>query len=73
MAFPAAPVGAVFRSGEDSAVFRVDDGRASIAPIEIGRLTADWAGLQSGLEPGDAVILHARDLIADGFRVAVDP
>ncbi|WP_176559533.1 efflux RND transporter periplasmic adaptor subunit [Rubellimicrobium roseum] len=70
---PAVPVGALFRSGEDWAVFRVEDGRASIALIEIGRRNADWAELRSGLEPDDAVILHPSDLIAEGVRVVADP
>jgi HlyD family secretion protein len=72
-ALPAVPVGALFRSGEEWAVFRVEDGRASLAPIEIGHRNADWAELRSGLEPGDTVILHPSDLIAEGARVVTDP
>jgi HlyD family secretion protein len=70
---PAVPVGALFRSGEDWAAFRVTDGRAALAPIEIGQRNADWAELRSGLEVGDAVILHPSDLVADGVRVEPGP
>lgn len=62
----AVPVGALFRSGEDWAVFRIEDGRARLAPIEIGERNADWAELRGGLEEGDVVILHPSDLVTDG-------
>jgi HlyD family secretion protein len=67
---PAVPVGALFRSGTDWAVFRIKDGRARLTPIEVGARNADWAELRGGLEPGASVILHPSDRIADGIRVA---
>jgi HlyD family secretion protein len=67
---PAVPVGALFRSGADWAVFRIEGGRARLTPIEIGERNASWAELRSGLEPGANVILHPSDRVADGIRVA---
>lgn len=72
-ALPAVPLGALFRSGADWAVFRVEDGRARLVPVEIGERNADWAELRAGLEPGAAVILHPSDRVAEGARVAVLP
>ncbi|WP_051521603.1 efflux RND transporter periplasmic adaptor subunit [Rubellimicrobium mesophilum] len=67
---PAVPVGALFRNGEDWAVFRVEEGRAWLTPIGLGERNADWAEVRTGLEPGASVILHPGDRIADGVRVA---
>ena len=66
---PAVPVGALFRSGADWAVFRIEEGRARLTPIEIGERNADWAELKGGLEPGATVILHPSDRVGDGVRV----
>lgn len=65
----AVPVGALFRSGSDWAVFQVESGRARLTPIEIGERNPDWAEVRGGLEPGAQVILHPGDRIADGVRV----
>ncbi len=65
----AVPVGALFRSGDAWAVFRVEAGRAKLTPIDLGERNQDWAEVRSGLEPGALVILHPSDRIADGVRV----
>ena len=65
----AVPVGALFRSGDAWAVFRVEAGRAKLTPIDLGERNQDWAEVRSGLEPGARVILHPSDRIADGVRV----
>lgn len=65
-----APIGALFRDGEDWAVYRVVDGRATLAPVRVGRRTALEAQILDGLEPGDTVILYPGDRIEEGARVA---
>ncbi len=65
----AIPVGALFRAGSDWATFVVVDGRASLRRIALGERNSDYAAVAEGLEPGEVVILHPNDLIADGVRV----
>ena len=64
------PVGALFRNGERWATFVVRDGRALVAPVEIGHRNNRVAEVISGLTVGDQVILHPSDRIKDGTRVS---
>ena len=63
------PVGAVFRQGNDWAVFRVEGGAARLRMVQIGQRNSDSAQVLEGLDEGDAVILHPSDAIADGVAV----
>jgi HlyD family secretion protein len=64
------PVGALFRKGDDWAVFVVRDGRARITAIRIGHRNNRIAEITSGLAAGDAVVLHPSDRVSDGTRIA---
>jgi HlyD family secretion protein len=64
------PVSALFRKGEEWAVFAVRDGRARTVPIRIGHRNNRVAEVLSGLSAGDQVVVHPSDRIADGSRVA---
>ncbi len=63
------PLGALFRSGETWAVFRVADGTARLTPVTLGARSAQHAEVREGLQPGDTVIIHPSDSIADGVAV----
>ncbi|WP_349370686.1 HlyD family efflux transporter periplasmic adaptor subunit [Salinarimonas sp.] len=63
------PLGALFREGEDWAVFVVEDGVAQVRVVALGERTMRSAQVLSGLEPGETVILHASDRIAPGGAV----
>ncbi|MAM61482.1 HlyD family efflux transporter periplasmic adaptor subunit [Maritimibacter sp. UBA3975] len=63
------PISALFREGDDWAVFTVEEGAARLTPVEIGRRNADVAELRSGLEAGDTVITHPSDRVSDGTLV----
>jgi HlyD family secretion protein len=67
------PTGSLFRNDEDWAVFAVEDGRARLRKIEIGRQGGLVAEVVSGLEEGDRVILHPGDSVTDGLRVKPRP
>lgn len=63
------PLPALFRHGDGWAVFRAADGRARATPVEIGHRNGTAAEVTRGLSPGDRVILHPSDAVADGTPV----
>ena len=64
------PVGALFRKGEDWAVFSVKEGRARTALVKIGHRNSRMAEILSGVAEGDRVVLHPSDRIKDGVAVS---
>lgn len=66
----AVPMAALFRQGEQWAVFVARDGVAHLRTLTIGHQNADYAEVTAGLEPGEQVILHPGDRIADGVAIA---
>lgn len=64
------PVGALFRQGNDWAVFAVREGRAAATIIKIGQRNNRTAEVLSGLGAGDRVVLHPSDRVMDGVTVA---
>ncbi|WP_246249262.1 efflux RND transporter periplasmic adaptor subunit [Chelativorans alearense] len=64
------PMAALFRRGDVWAVYVVRDGRARSTTVEIGRRADRMAEVLAGLSPGEQVILHPSDRIADGAAVA---
>jgi HlyD family secretion protein len=63
------PLGALFRRGDDWAVFVVEEGRARQRKITIAERNLHFARVTDGLEPGAVVVLHPSDRVADGVRV----
>ncbi|MEX5727353.1 HlyD family secretion protein [Rhodovulum iodosum] len=63
------PLSALFRRDGGWAVFTVADGQASLRPVEIGRRNATHAQVLDGLAPGERVITHPSDAVADGATV----
>lgn len=64
-----APTSAVFRDGPTWAVFVVSDELAERRVVELGQRNDRAVQVSSGLVPGDLVILHPGDKIADGVKV----
>jgi HlyD family secretion protein len=64
------PVSALFRRGDEWAVFAVQDGHARATAVKIGHRNNRTAEVISGLSAGTPVVLHPSDRIADGTRVA---
>ncbi|GLS36496.1 secretion protein HlyD [Mesorhizobium tianshanense] len=64
------PVAALFRKGEDWAVFAVKDGRAVTTIVKVGQRNNRTAEVLSGLATGDRVVLHPSDRVTDGVTVA---
>lgn len=64
------PVAALFRSGGDWAVYAVQDGRAALRLVTIGRRNDEMAEILDGLAEGDTLILHPASTIEDGTRIS---
>jgi HlyD family secretion protein len=64
------PVSALFRKGDEWAVFAVDSGNARTTVVKIGHRNNRVAEVLAGLPVGTNVVLHPSDRIADGARVA---
>ena len=64
-----APLGALFREGEDWAVFIVKDDRTHLQPVRVGMQNSHDAEILDGLSVGDTVVLHPSDKIENGGRV----
>jgi HlyD family secretion protein len=65
------PVGALFRRGQEWAVFVTGEGRARLRPITLGERNPEVAQVLMGLQPGERVVLHPPDTLSDGGRVSV--
>lgn len=63
------PDGAVFRHGDDWAVYRVDAGVARLTRIRIGRRGERDVEITDGLPEGATVAVHPGDRVKDGARV----
>jgi HlyD family secretion protein len=64
------PVAALLRDGDQWAVFAVDDNRAVLTPVEIGRQNGEVAQVISGIDEGVSVVLYPGEQLEDGVRVA---
>lgn len=65
------PGSALFRDGDNWAVFVIEQGRAVHQPVTVGQRNGLQAQVISGLREGDHVIVHPDDQIETGVRVAV--
>jgi HlyD family secretion protein len=63
------PVSALFRQGEEWAVYSVKNGRAQATQAKIGHRNTRSAEVLSGLSEGDRVVLHPSDRIRSGVAV----
>ncbi|MCH5373822.1 MAG: efflux RND transporter periplasmic adaptor subunit, partial [Planctomycetes bacterium] len=63
------PLTALFRSGNDWAVFVANDGVAERRVVQIGKRNGLDAEIMTGLNEGEQVILHPGDRIVDGVNV----
>lgn len=63
------PTTALFRQGESWAAFAVEDGRARLRPVAIGRRGALHTEVLSGVAEGEQVIVHPGRDLEDDVRV----
>ena len=65
------PVGAVFSHGDGQAVYRIDEGRVHLQAVTLGGRQGTQAWVQSGLTPGQAVVLYPGSGVKEGSRVRI--
>jgi HlyD family secretion protein len=63
------PTGALFRDGDEWAVFVIEGGRAMRRTVSLGQRAGLAAQVLSGLEEGERVIVHPASGLKDGARV----
>ncbi len=63
------PLSALFRRGDDWAVFVADGERVREAAVEIGRRNAEMAEVLSGLAAGDRVVTHPNEELSAGAPI----
>jgi len=67
------PLGALFRAGDEWAVFVRNCNRAEQRLVQVGQRNRTTAQVLDGLEEGEEVILHPSEDLADGSRVSLRP
>jgi HlyD family secretion protein len=65
------PASALFRHGQQWAVFVAKNGRAHLQPVQVGHRSGLAAEIVSPLKQGDVVVLHPDDSLADGTRISL--
>lgn len=64
-----APESALFRKGDGWAVFTIENGRADLRVVEVGRRSGVAAQIISGVSEGALVITHPDAAVGDGVKV----
>jgi HlyD family secretion protein len=63
------PLGALFKNNEQWALYTVENKKARLKSVKIGKRNASEAVITEGLQEGDEVILFPGDRIKDQIRV----
>ncbi len=63
------PLSALFRAGENWAVFADRDGVAELIRVEVGHRNGTQAEILSGIEEGTRVVTHPSDRVAPGVTL----
>ena len=64
------PTSALFREGGGWALFRIEGRTAKLTPVDIGERTARDAEIRRGVSPGQRIVAHPSDRVADGVKVS---
>lgn len=66
---PQVPIGSLFRTGSEWALFLVEGDRARLTTVQLGHMNQRSAEILAGIEPSQRLVLHPGDRVADGVRV----
>jgi HlyD family secretion protein len=64
-----APVGALFRRGDDWCAFVIEEDRARLRKVQLGLRSGRLASISQGLAAGDVVVNFPPSSLSDGSRV----
>jgi HlyD family secretion protein len=65
------PTSALFRQGQQWAVYTVAGDRAQVRAVTVGHRTGQEAEITAGVAAGDRVIVHPGDAVTHGSRVRI--
>ena len=65
------PVGALFRRGDEWAVFILESGRVRVQSVDIGQRNDREGQVLKGVSEGQTVVVHPPDTLEDGARVRI--
>jgi HlyD family secretion protein len=63
------PLGALFRRGDGWALYKVVDGRAKLAEVQVAEADGRFRAVTAGVDEGDEVIVFPSSSIADDVRI----
>ncbi len=63
------PLGALFRRGDGWALYKVVDGRAKLAEVQVAEADGRFRAVTAGVNEGDEVIVFPSTSIADDVRI----
>jgi HlyD family secretion protein len=63
------PLGALFRHGDGWALYKVVDGRAKLAEVQVAEADGRFRAVTAGVSEGDEVIVFPSSSIADDVRI----
>lgn len=63
------PTSALFRHGDSWAVYVIAGQVVRLAPVQVGRRNSQTAEVTRGVTPGERVVVHPPDTLADGVRI----
>ncbi|MGY6587703.1 MAG: efflux RND transporter periplasmic adaptor subunit [Wenzhouxiangella sp.] len=66
------PASALFRHGDGWAVYKIEQDRARLQPVERGRGSGLNVHITAGLDAGSQVVNHPGDRLEDGVRLRID-
>ncbi len=64
------PLTALFRDGENWALFVEENGRAGLRQVKVGQRNGVIAEIRDGLKAGESVVAHPSDRVINGVRIA---
>ncbi len=63
------PLGALFRHDQDWAIYTIQDGRAKLTTVKLGKFSLTHAEAVEGVSQGDLVVMFPSDKVSDSITI----